>query len=393
MSPESDLQRPDQPASGASDQTKGNARASSAKAAQAGGGATRTSASRTNGRTNSGPESQTGGSAGPGLRADSKGGPATWIDASPGMPRSAENIPTTDRRIARGLGWFSLGLGIPQVLIPGRVNRLAGIENTLFRRQVMRLMGLREITAGVGIFTSQPKPAEWLWARTAGDAIDLTLLGSALKNPASRRGRLLFAMANVAGVTAADVMQARRHTEALNASGEEMALKGRSSITVNRPPEEVYRYWKDFENLPKFMIHLESVTPAGEDRYHWVARAPFDKYVEWDADVVDDIPNELIAWRSTGDADVPNSGSVRFRPAPGNRGTEVIVEVDYQPPGGAIGDTIARLFGEEPQQQIKDDLRRFKQVVETGEVVRSDGSPDGTAAKNQLPSRPAQPVR
>ena len=328
----------------------------------------------------------------PGLKADALGGPATWIDASPGMARSSEYISMTDRRIARGLGWFSLGLGIPQVLMPGRVNRLAGLDNTLFRRQVMRMMGLREITAGVGIFGSQPKPAEWLWARTAGDVVDLLLLTSAFKNPANRKGRLMFATANVLGVTAVDVMQARKHTEALKASGEEMALKGRTSITVNRPAEEVYRYWKDFQNLPKFMFHLEAVEPKGEDRYHWVAKAPLGQTVEWDADVVEDIPNEMIAWRSTEDADVPNSGSVRFVPAPGDRGTEVIVELDYQLPGGAIGDTIARMFGEEPQQQIKDDLRRFKQVVETGEVVRSEGSPEGTFSLNQIKWRPAQPL-
>ena len=351
------------------------------KASRSSGGAAATSG---NGRGSQGSE--------PGLRADALGGPATWIDASPGMARSAEYISMTDRRIARGLGWFSLGLGIPQVLMPGRVNKLAGLDNTLFRRQVMRMMGLREISAGVGIFSSQPKPAEWLWARTAGDVLDLVLLTSAFRNPANRKGRLMFATANVLGVTALDVLQARKHSEALKASGEEMALKGRTSITVNRPAEEVYRYWKDLQNLPKFMFHLESVEPKGEDRYHWVAKAPLGQTVEWDADVVEDIPNEIIAWRSTEDADVPNSGSVRFVPAPGDRGTEVIVELDYQLPGGAIGDTIARMFGEEPQQQIKDDLRRFKQVVETGEVVRSEGSPEGTYALNQIKWRPAQPL-
>ncbi|CAN5893081.1 hypothetical protein BH23ACT12_BH23ACT12_10750 [soil metagenome] len=375
MSSDSELQRPEKTAQGA----KTNASdGSAAKASQS-----------LQGRDAE--DVASGGDSGPGLKADALGGPATWIDAPVGMPRSAENISMTDRRIARGLGWFSLGLGIPQLLMPGRVNKLAGLENTVFKRQIVRLMGLREITAGVGIFSSQPKPAEWLWARTGGDVMDLLLLQSALRNPANRKGRLLFAMANVAGVTAADVSQARKHTEALKASGEEMALKGRSSITINRPPEEVYLHWKDFQNLPKFMYHLESVEPKGEDRYHWVTKAPLGRKVQWDADIVDDVPGKLIAWRATEDADVPNSGSVKFVAAPGNRGTEVIVEIDYQLPGGAIGDTIARLFGEEPQQQIKDDLRRFKQVVETGEVVRSDGSPEGTVSKYQLP-RPAQPL-
>jgi uncharacterized membrane protein len=385
MSPDSDLQRPGQGAKATATNGSTKSNGSAAKASKTKSKAADSKNSDAKAVANS------GGSA-PGLKADALGGPATWIEAPPGMPRSAENISMTDRRIARGLGWFSLGLGIPQVLVPGRVAKLAGLENTLFKRQVMRLTGLREITAGVGIFASQPKPAEWLWARTAGDALDLVMLQSAFKNPSNRKGRLVFATANVLGVTAADVVQARKHSEALKASGEEMALKGRTSITVNRPREEVYSFWKDFQNLPKFMFHLESVTPKGEDRYHWVAKAPLGRQVEWDADVVDDVPNEMIAWRSTEDADVPNSGSVKFVEAPGGRGTEVIVEIDYQPPGGAIGDTIARMFGEEPQQQMKDDLRRFKQVMETGEVVLSDGCPDGTASMNQRMPRPAQPL-
>lgn len=385
MSPDSDLQRPGQ---GAKTTAANGSKRSNGSAAKASKAPSKAAGSR---KAGAGAVAN-GGSSAPGLKADALGGPATWIEAPPGMPRSAENISMTDRRIARGLGWFSLGLGIPQVLMPGRVAKLAGLQNTLLKRQVMRLMGLREITAGVGIFASQPKPAEWLWARTAGDALDLALLQSAFRNPANRKGRLLFATANVLGVTAADVVQARKHSAALKASGEEMALKGRTSITVNRPREEVYRFWKGFENLPRFMIHLGSVTPKGEDRYHWVAKAPFGRQVEWDADVVDDVPNELIAWRATGDADVPNSGSVRFAEAPGGRGTEVIVEVDYQLPGGAIVDTVARMFGEEPQQQMKDDLRRFKQVMETGEVVLSDGCPDGTASTNQRMPRPAQPL-
>jgi uncharacterized membrane protein len=410
MSPDSDLQRPEKPTEPAktsrSKGTNGSASKASAPKSKtsksskpASGTKSAPSPARSSSKTQVVETGRgTGGSsadrktAEPGLRADALGGRATWIDASPGMPRSGEHISRADRRIARGLGWFSLGLGIPQVLMPGRVNKLAGLENTLFKRQVMRMMGLREITAGIGIFGSQPKPAEWLWARTAGDVVDLMLLQSAFRNPANRKGRLLFATANVIGVTAADVVQARRHSEALKASGEEMALKGRTSITVNRPAEEVYRYWKDFQNLPTFMYHLESVQPAGEDRYHWIAKAPMGQTVEWDAEVIEDVPNEIIAWQSTEDADVPNSGSVKFAPAPGERGTEVIVEVDYQLPGGAIGDTVARLFGEEPQQQIKDDLRRFKQVVETGEVVLSDGCPDGTASKNQRMPRPAQPL-
>lgn len=377
MSADSDLQRPDpgSRAEAGETQNRGNGRQLKWTGSTVG-------ASRS-----------TGGNGAPaGLKASDKGGPETWIDAPVATARSLEGVSRQDRRTARALGWFSLGLGIPQVLVPGQVLKLAGIESTLGKRQLVRFVGLREIGAGVGIFSSQPKPAEWLWARLGGDAMDLVLLQTALRNPNNRKGRVLLASANVLGIAAVDALQAKKHTAAVKASGEEGALKGRTSITVNKPADEVYRVWRDFENLPRFLFHLQAVEPKGENRYHWVAKAPMNRKVEWDAEIVEDVPNELISWRSTEDADVPNSGSVRFVPAPGGRGTEVIVEIDYRLPGGAIGDTIARMFGEEPQQQMKDDLRRFKQVVETGEVVRSDGSPEGTNSLNSLRPRPAQPL-
>ena len=160
----------------------------------------------------------------------------------------------------------------------------------------------------------------------------------------------------------------------------------KKAITVNRPPEEAYTFWHDFRNLPRFMKHLEDVQMTDNGRSHWKAKAPAGTTVEWDAVVVDDRPNELIAWRSLDGADVDNSGSVRFAPAPGGRGTEVRVELHYNPPGGALGATIAKLFGEEPEQQVQDDLRRFKQVLETGEVVYSEATVHG----RPHPARPPE---
>ena len=149
------------------------------------------------------------------------------------------------------------------------------------------------------------------------------------------------------------------------------------AITINRPAAELYAYWHDFENLPRFMEHLEAVRVTGAGRSHWTAKAPANQTVEWDAEVVEDRPNALIAWRSLDGAAVDNAGSVRFTPAPGDRGTEVRVELRYDPPGGALGATVAKLFGEDPTQQVPDDLRRFKQVMETGEVTQSDASVKG----------------
>ena len=161
----------------------------------------------------------------------------------------------------------------------------------------------------------------------------------------------------------------------------------RKAITVNRPPEEVYRFWHDFRNLPRFMHHLESVQVTGDRRSHWKTKGPAGMSVEWDAETVDDRPNELIAWRSVEGSQVDNAGSVRFVPAPGGRGTEVHVELRYSPPGGAVAAAIAWLFGESADQQVYDDLRAFKQVIETGEVLVSDA----TLGRRGCWQRPAQP--
>jgi uncharacterized membrane protein len=160
----------------------------------------------------------------------------------------------------------------------------------------------------------------------------------------------------------------------------------KQAITVNRPAAEVYAFWHDFQNLPRFMDHLESVQVTGGRRSHWKAKAPAGTTVEWDAELVDDQPDSLIAWRSVEGSGVQNAGTVRFQPAPGNRGTEVRVELQYDAPGGKLGALLAKLFGEEPGQQVYDDLRAFKQVMETGEVVRSEATLGG-----YLRQRPAQP--
>ncbi|MFC6084011.1 SRPBCC family protein [Sphaerisporangium aureirubrum] len=165
-----------------------------------------------------------------------------------------------------------------------------------------------------------------------------------------------------------------------------------ATTTIRKPVPEVYAFWRDLENLPTFMAHLDEVRATGDRTSHWVAGAPFGKDVEWDAEIVDDALSEKIVWRSIGDADVPNAGTVRFMPAPDGVSTEVQVVLRYDIPGGVVGKVIAKYFGEEPHQQLDDDLRRLKQVLETGEVVRSDGAPWGKQARKEFPQRPAQPL-
>ena len=169
-------------------------------------------------------------------------------------------------------------------------------------------------------------------------------------------------------------------------------MEARTSVTILKPPEEVYARWKDFSRFPTFMAHVESVEVLGDGRTRWRVDGPAGTTVEWDAETLEDVPNERIAWRSVEGADVENAGTVDIAAAPGGRGTEVRVHLEYAPPLGPIGAVVAKLFGEEPNQQLSDDLRRFKQLLEVGEVVRSDGNPTGTMTIKQLVQRPAQPM-
>lgn len=145
-------------------------------------------------------------------------------------------------------------------------------------------------------------------------------------------------------------------------------IKVEKSAVVNRPVREVYRFWRNFENLPRFMDHLEAVTVIDETRSHWVAKAPAGTKVEWDAVIHNEIEDELIAWRSLPGADVSNAGSVHFTSVGDGSRTEVRVVLSYDPPAGKVGAAVAKLLGEEPSKQVEEDLRRFKQVMEATEA-------------------------
>ncbi|SEG88084.1 Polyketide cyclase / dehydrase and lipid transport [Thermomonospora echinospora] len=165
-----------------------------------------------------------------------------------------------------------------------------------------------------------------------------------------------------------------------------------ATTTIRKPAAEVYAFWLRLENLPMFMAHLEEVRSTGDRTSHWKASAPFGSAIEWDAEVIEEVPDELVAWRSSADADVPNTGRVRLVPAPDGVSTEVHVLLSYDIPGGDLGKAVAEYFGEEPHQQLDDDLRRLKQVMEIGEVMRSEGAPWGKRARKEFPQRPAQPL-
>ena len=150
----------------------------------------------------------------------------------------------------------------------------------------------------------------------------------------------------------------------------------RQTTTINRGAGEIYTFWRNFENLPRFMEHLESVRTIDGDRSGWVAKAPLGLTVEWDAEITADEPEKLIAWQSLEGADIDHIGYVRFTPAR-QGGTEVDVELRYRAPLGKIGATLAKLLGEEPSVQVKEDLRRFKQLMETNEIPTIAGQSSG----------------
>ena len=141
------------------------------------------------------------------------------------------------------------------------------------------------------------------------------------------------------------------------------------SIVINRPPAELFQFWRDFSNLPRFMEHLAAVETVSPTRSVWTAKAPVGMRVKWEAEVINEIDGELIGWQSTENSDVATAGSVRFVPAAGG-GTEIIVHLQYEPPAGKLGSMVASVFGEEPSQQIRADLRRLKEILETGDVPR-----------------------
>ena len=300
-----------------------------------------------------------------------------------GRERSQSQSDNTEQ-LARFLGWFSIGLGVAEIVAPGRLAQFIGVKNnpTMFR-----LMGAREIGSGIAILT-QERPAGAVWSRVAGDILDLVLLSTQLDSHNPEREKTLTATMSVLGVTALDIFTARRLSRESNGGSNGSSqvrptpqglksaggIKVKRAVTVNRPVTEVYGFWRNFENLPRFMTHLQSVQVLEGKRSHWVAIGPAGVRVEWDAELVEDRPNELISWRSLPGGKVDTAGYVRFKPAAGDRGTEILIEMRYDPPGGVVGATLAMLFGESGEQVVTRDLHAFKSVLEVGEVVHSDAS-------------------
>jgi hypothetical protein len=273
------------------------------------------------------------------------------------MNYDTANQAAAGETLAVGLGWFSLALGVAELAAPHSVARFIGVAPTERTIATLRSYGTREIGAGMAILT-QPERATWLWSRVAGDALDLATLAGAMRAPTTHRGRATFAAAAVLGVAALDVLCARllsehdsngnglrgRHAGNGRLAARDSTVRISDAITINQPLELVENQW-NLDTLP------ESLRCLGRSYHGRDERA-----------------------------------IVEFRQAPGDRGTEVRVEVEYSPRGGAIAAALAKVFGGDPTGQLRLDLRRFKQIVETGEVVLSEGP------ALWRPARPAERV-
>lgn len=233
-----------------------------------------------------------------------------------------------------------------------------------------------------------PRPAGWVWGRVAGDVVDMGSVAVGMFSKGGDVTRGVIAMTSLLGVTAIDYYCADKLSSKTPATGTtpEGNIRIVQSIIVGLPPEEVYSFWRRFDNLPRFMNHLESVTETTDGQTHWKTRAPGGTSVEWDAEITADEPNRRISWRSLPGSTVENSGTVRFERATGDRGTMIRVEMEYRPPFGKIGSVVASLFRENPKQQMYDDLRALKQVLEVGEKAHSDASIFPTMHAAQPPS-------
>jgi uncharacterized membrane protein len=271
--------------------------------------------------------------------------------------------------VARGLGWFSLGLGLAEILSPRTVARLVGVRDGLAARWIVRALGLRELAAGVGLL-AQPRRAGWLWARASGDVIDLALLGSALLSTRTKPLRTGVAITAVVGITALDGWAGQQALECDPAPV-------RRTISIRKPPQEVFAFWRELTSLPRFMKRIEEVEILDARRSRWRARGPSGATISWEAEITRERPGELLEWKSADPGALHHEGAVRFTRAPDGRSTEVHVSLIYGPDRGAwaaLKSIVAPLSDAALGVQLETDLGRFKQLLETGHIMKSDAS-------------------
>lgn len=293
--------------------------------------------------------------------------------------------------LAMTLGWVSLGLGLSSLLMPRTMARLAGVQP---RNAWMRAIGVRELISGAGLLLRPNKPG-WLWSRVVGDAMDLSLLTVAARQmppmpPMPRPQRTGIASAALAGMTVLDLLAAYGQTTQTNAmrrperstrSGAGIHQSGMvhvtKSIDVNRDAESCYHFWRDSRNFPRFMQHVEAIEPISATHSRWQVHGPLGQHQTWETELTSDLPGQQLGWRTRAGSELAHAGTVRFSPVPGRGGTRIALDFQYHAPLGKTGQRLMRALGDEPSQQASEDLRRFKQLIETGEIPTTIGQPAG----------------
>ena len=278
-------------------------------------------------------------------------------------------------RLARALGWFSVGLGLTELLGGEQLDETFGTRD---RRNLFRAFGLRELITGVGILLPGRPTAPWLWARVAGDVLDLAALGESTRLKRARRDNLAAAIIAVTGVTAVDVFCAWQLTGKGSSDRDEAGAEDdqphvKRSLTVDAPANTVRRLWEEGGTFSQIMGHLAEVHPTGEGRARWTTHGPLGETLTWDTEMVTTtaVANgsaDSLCWRSLSGAKVPNEITLRLRPAPVGQGTEMHLGLRFEPPGGALGKGVAKLFGALPGVLAMKALARAKALLEAGEI-------------------------
>jgi uncharacterized membrane protein len=260
---------------------------------------------------------------------------------------------TTGLALARGLGWVSVGLGIAGLTASRGVARAVGVPHG---RGAVLAVGFRELVSGVALL-ARPRPAGYAWSRVAGQVIDLALLVAARRLKKTNRKRIAIAAGAISGLLLLDLVSGWRL-----AGVERARILGRrtrevrETLTIRTRPSDAYAAWRDLARLPRFMVHLVAVDPLDERRSHWTARTRTGDTTGWTAEIIEDVPGERIAWRTT----AGHAGVVRFRPRAG--GTEVDVQQWFDTP--RVLAHLAKLFGEHPAERLRGDLQRLKRLLE-----------------------------
>jgi uncharacterized membrane protein len=279
---------------------------------------------------------------------------------------------TREPALDRSLGWFSVGLGMAELLAPRAVGRMIGVGD---QSTVLRMCGVREIVSGVGLLSGRA-PATFAMSRVVGDVMDLALLGASLRSPDSNPSRVAAAATAVAGVAALDLYASKVELQSSMAEAQQ-DVPVHASLVINSPPDQVYAFWRKLQNLPRFMPHLDSVTELDQRRSEWTARLPGGMQLRWQSEILEDQPGRLMSWRTVAGSEINHVGSVRFEPGPGGQGTQVHVEIYYGMPGGPTAAKAAKLVSMAPESMVTEDLRRLKQLIETGEIATTEGQPTG----------------